>query len=257
MSDNCENLTNGDGSSSADTLEAAISQSLTVMSQMLANPRKITPPVLEAWVAVLRGAGLSPAEVRAAATSILATERFFPEPAVFIEKARPQVDADTLAENAWVQVRRCLREFGSYASLTAADFNGDAAALWAVGQIGLEELGEMDDRDRSIRRAEFVRYYRLARDQHYALQHLAGRFERENRAKIHLLPPEREYRLSPAMCGRPDWRETPAELPPVSEAVEMPALPPAESERPAPRPRGEGKSAGLRRAELAPAGGGK
>jgi hypothetical protein len=181
-----------------------VAQVLEVMRQMTANaPKSIPADVLEIWCAVLESAGLTPDEVRRTAGTYIAREKFFPTVADFLAIARPSIDAEVQAEAAWLNVRRCLSDYGCYASLTAADLDGDECALWALSRLGYdEELGGAEDRERAFKRAEFVRYYAVAREKGHTLNHLAGRLECENRANAR--------DLTPALCGRPDWTALPA-----------------------------------------------
>lgn len=212
-------------------LSEAIVQSLTVMSQMLANaPKDLPPHILNAWIAVLGNAGLSAAEVRQTAATILAREQFYPTPATFLKYARPPIDKNLADEDAWLKARGCLDRFGYYASLTVDDVGGDGAILWALGKVGWERMcAEMTEENRAIFRAEFVRYYRLAVEKRYTCGHLAGNAERMNRAG--------GYDLTPSLCGRNDWQELPAV---VTGATDLPALPGGDEESPARTPAASG-----------------
>lgn len=203
---------NGKPNSSED-LREAVAESLTVMEAMLANPRPLTPQVLQAWVLVLEAAGLTADEVRAGTAKALTQLEFFPSPAVFLKVVRPPADEDAAAELAWQQVLTCIERHGLNASLCAADFHGDGAALWAVSRVGWEELCLGDPEKRAIRRASFVRCYQLARGNGTALHYLAGPMERANDLK--------GRDLNPALCGRPDWKCLPAR-------GSLPALPEGE-----------------------------
>jgi hypothetical protein len=187
-------------------LKEAVVEALTVFAEMLQSPKPITPQSVTAWVAVLASEGVTADEVRGVIPRYLKTSKFYPAPADVLKLLRPPVDEDTRAEAAWLAVRRCLSDYGSYASLTADDLDGDTAALWAVARLGYEELGSVEDRERAFKRTEFLRYYAVALEKGHGLAHLAGRFERENRS--------RGLALAGPACGRPDWRE----LPPVVAA---------------------------------------
>lgn len=199
--------------SSSEELRVAVAESLALMEAMLANPKPLTPQVLDAWVLVLRHAGLTADEVRAGTGKALTQLEFFPSPAVFLKVIRPPADEDAVAELAWQQVLTCIERHGVNASLCAADFGGDGAALWAVSRVGWEDLCLGDPEKRAIRRASFVRCYQLARGNGTALHYLAGPMERANDLK--------GRDLNPALCGRPDWRCLPARSP-------LPALPEGE-----------------------------
>lgn len=186
----------------SDAMIEAVARSLSLMEMTLANAPVLSGQLIQVWAAVLEAQGFTPEETERAAGLVIAREKFFPQPAVFIEATRPPVNEDTQAEGAWQQVRECARRFGSYASLTAADLNGDGAALWAVDRLEWERVGEVEEDERKFLRAEFIRLYRLAREERKELAYLPGRFERENGAN------GRE--LTPALCGRPDWKERPA-----------------------------------------------
>jgi hypothetical protein len=180
-----------------------VGQVLSVLRQMTANaPKSLPPDVLMMWAGVMESSGLSPEDVRKAASQHLATKTFFPSPADLITIARPPINADLVAEDAWLKARRCVERYGYYGSLTADDLGGDTAALWALEKVGWERLcSEMEEGNRAIFRAEFVRYYRLAVEMRYELHHVAGAHERLNRAN--------GYDLTPGRCGRNDWAALP------------------------------------------------
>jgi hypothetical protein len=188
-------------------LNTAVTQALSAMRRTLANgPDELDAELIRIWVSVVELAGLTPAEVRAAAGEILLTERFFPQPAVFIEKVRPKANQDAAVEAAWLRVVGCVSRYGSYASLKAEDLAGDRAALWALDRMGWIRLCEtLEDENRAILRAEFVRFYAVARQEKAGLDYLAGRCEIENTART-----PRPGPLTPEQCGRPDRSELPA-----------------------------------------------
>jgi hypothetical protein len=69
--------------------------------------------------------------------------------------------------------------------------------------MGWERLcNELDEDNRSIWRAEFVRIYRLGTANRARLEYLAGPQERWNDTA--------GRDLTPRLCGRPDWSELPA-----------------------------------------------
>ena len=179
-----------------------VTSALSAFAAFLANPKEITPSFIQGWVTVLRYAGVQPEEIEPAAARLLATQTFFPTPADFIKILRPPEDQDAKGEIAWQLVVRCVDAYGSYGSLTAADLAGDGAALWALSRIGWERLCErLDEDNRAIFRAEFVRTYRVAVLTEARLDYLPGSHERLNDAAGRLLTPD--------LCGRPDWPELP------------------------------------------------
>lgn len=189
-----------------------VTKALSLMEMTLANPPALGPQLTSIWATVLERNGLTPADVMRATERVIATERFFPQPAVFIEAIRPKASDDILAEAAWQRVRDCLRDYGANASLTAADMANDGAALWATERVGWERLGEMDDDNRAIIRADFVRLYRVARADGMTLDYLPGRMEKQNAGG--------KYDLTPALVGRPDWTQLPAHrLPEATDAL--------------------------------------
>jgi hypothetical protein len=176
-------------------LERAIQEALLLMAEVLANPKPVNVTLIRAWTAVLGSQGLSPDEVRAAAHRVLAEEEFFPTPATFLKRVRPQADTDALVEIAWQRVLTAVRRLGAPASLCAADFGGDTKVLWALSRMGWDRLcRELTEENRAIWRAEFARVYnaaRLAEPVHY----LPGLMERQNVALG-------AADLTPALVGR-------------------------------------------------------
>lgn len=195
----------------SDAMVEAVGRALSLMEMTLANPPKLGPQLTHIWATVLEARGLTPQDVSRATNHVIATERFFPQPAVFIECINPKVGDDLRAEGAWQRVRDCLTRYGAQASLTAADLNNDPAALWALERVGWERIGtEMTEENRAIFRAEYVRVYRLAVSERAALHYLPGRLERENGGG------SRE--LTPALVGRPDWRTMPGDRAALDDA---------------------------------------
>jgi hypothetical protein len=204
-------------------LTDAVSKALNLMARLLANAPVVDAQLIEMWTVVLEARGITAADVARAAGIVAGQERFFPQPSVFIDAVRPTGDEDAALELGWVRVLECVRRFGGYSSLNAADVDGDTAALWAVDRMGWVRLcSELGDDNRSLFRAEFVRFYRLARQERAACAYVAGRLELENAARRSLIG-----ELTPAMCGRPDWesREALPAKPPVVQA--LPAVPEA------------------------------
>lgn len=197
----------------------AVRRALVLMEGTLANPRALTPELLRTWVLVLHTAGVTAAEIEPGVGRLLQTATFFPTPADFLKALRPPEDRESGEELAWQRVLTAVRARGGIASLTAADLGDDAAALWALSRVGWERLcRELDEEHRAIWRAEFVRVYRVARQTAAALAYLPGAFETQN------LRAGRD--LTPALCGRPDWRALPAG---AGDASSLPAGEPEES----------------------------
>lgn len=186
-----------------DPLELAVAETLALMAEVLAAPREITGALILAWAAVLREAGVAAEDVRPAALRLLGTARFFPSPAEFLEVLRPKEDAAALEELGWQRTLSAVRELGGFASITAEDLHGDGAALWVLSRMGWERLcRELDEENRAIWRAEFVRLYRLAQIVKARAEYLVGGAERENVC--------RGRDLTPELVGRPDWKALPA-----------------------------------------------
>jgi hypothetical protein len=183
-------------------LEEQVAEALLVMAALLANPKPVTPRLVLGWAAVLKAAGVQPEEVPPTVERLIQTEKFFPTPADFLKLVRPPEDWDAAAELAWQRALTCVRAYGGNASLTAADLEGDGAALWALSRVGWDRLcRELDEENRAIWRAEFVRVYRLGTLHGARLAYLPGLQERHNDAAGRDLTPE--------LCGRPDWTELP------------------------------------------------
>lgn len=187
-------------------------KALAIMAEVLANPKEINETLVKAWTLTLASAGVRPDEVEPAVGRALQTQTFFPTPADFLKLLRPPEDREAGEELAWQRTLSAVRHLGRYASLCAADFEGDGTALWTVSRMGWGRLcDELDADNRAIWRAEFMRTYRLGVQAKAALSYLAGSQERDNDARG--LP------LTPILCGRPDWKELPA------RTGETPALP--------------------------------
>lgn len=195
----------------ADRLTVAVTQALTLMAEVMANPKEITPQLVKAWVLVLRHAEIAPEEIEPAVGRMLSSGTFFPTPADFLKMLRPAEDREASEELAWQSILTTVRRFGARASLTATDL-GDATALWALERIGFDRLcRELTEENRAIWRAEFMRLYRAGKSTNAGLEYLPGWFERENLANGH--------DLTPILAGRPDWKA----LPPC-RAPQQPAL---------------------------------
>lgn len=172
------------------------------MAEALANPKEVTDELVEAWVAVLSLVDFPPSEMGKVTARVMVEQTFFPAPATFLKAWKPPDDLDARDERAWQTALGCVRRLGRYASLCLADVHRDRAVLWALERIGWERLcRELDESNLSIRRAEFVRIYRLAHTDSESLDYLPGEMERLNDAAGH--------DLTPALVGRPDWPELP------------------------------------------------
>jgi len=186
-----------------DPLETAVSESLGLLAEMLANPKPITPLLIEGWTAVLRHAEVRAEEVRPVVVTLLKTATYFPTPAQFLEALRPTEDVSAAEELAWQRALGVVRKVGGYASIDVRDVDGDPCVLWALSRMGWERIcRELDEEKRAIWRAEFVRVYRLGSRNGAAVHYLAGRLEADNLSKGRA--------LTPALVGRPDWPELPA-----------------------------------------------
>lgn len=129
------------------------------------------------------------------------TLTFFPTPGEL--RAVDAGNAEERATLAWEAVRSMIRRYGSEASFTSIDVNGDGHALWAVSRMGAECIGMMTDDDRPIRAAEFRRLYAAATSGGFWIDYLAGVYETQNRAR------GLDVSRNPAMLGRPDGIEHP------------------------------------------------
>jgi hypothetical protein len=198
-------------------MEDAVSKALILMTRTLANAPKVDRELVEIWALLLGNAGLTPEEIQRAAGIVAVRETFFPQPVKFIEAIRPPGNEDAALEWGWQLALECVRDRGGYASITAADVGDDPRVLWAIERMGWVRLcAELADDNRSILRAEFIRLFRLAREQRQECQYVAGILELDNERHISLVGP-----VTPAMCGRPDWTA----LPPARERRPRKALP--------------------------------
>lgn len=185
-------------------LVRAVTRALSALQVALKSaPAAITGELVEIWTAVLERAGMTAADVERAAGIVASRSVFFPAPTEFVQAVYPPVNEDLEADRAWSVVRTAVRDLGGGASLSTSDVAGDGAALWALSQFGWERLcRELGDDNQAILRAEFLRWYRLGRADHAKADYIVGRLEVENRLA--------GYELTPARCGRPDWRALPA-----------------------------------------------
>ena len=90
-------------------------------------------------------------------------EKFF-HPGDFLETGPAARGPDAGEELAWQRTLNAVREFGHNASLTAADFEGNGCALWAVSRMGWERLCNEAGRGQPEHLAGGVRPYLPARD---------------------------------------------------------------------------------------------
>jgi hypothetical protein len=192
----------------------AVIRALTLMKCALANPpADISSDLIHIWTVTLANADLTPEDVERATTMVVSRETFFPAPVTFIRAIRPPINEDLAADAAWMTARACVQRLGSYKSVALEDCGGDRACLWAIQQMNWVRLcEELADDNQAILRAEFVRWYRLARDRRLGADYVPGRLELENRARLSLVGD-----LTPAMCGRPDWTALPSERPALPE----------------------------------------
>lgn len=200
-----------------DELPERVLQGLVLMAGTLANPRPLTAELVHAWVLVLRAAGIRAAEVEPGVSRLLQTATFFPTPADLLRHLRPPEDREAAEELAWQHALTAVRRRGAAASLVPTDLAGDATALWALSRVGWERLcRELNEENRAIWRAEFIRLYRAGRQTHARLEYLPGGLEQQNRRA--------GQDLLPAHCGRPDWTHLPAAaLPETAPAEGAPA----------------------------------
>lgn len=103
--------------------------------------REIDGPVTRTYYAVI-GPKLTDEEWQAAVLATVASERFWPSPAVILEKAGR--DAETLSQEAFRQVTDALNNHGGYRFLPAEISTAWDAATWAgIKAIGgLREITE-------------------------------------------------------------------------------------------------------------------
>ena len=190
-------------------LVQAVAESLTVMSEMMANPRTITGPSGAEWVRALQEEGLTADDVRETTSRVIKKLKFFPTVAEFLHVFKPPEDeaiVEAIAEVAWLTAVGLVRRIGGNGSLCAADAGGDETLLWAIDQMGWVRLcQELEDENRAIMRSEFVRFYRAGRIHNASRHYVPGRAELENDAKGRDLTGE--------LVGRPDWVELPGRRP--------------------------------------------
>lgn len=205
-----------DNQSEKDPMAEAVSESLILMADVMANPKKLSATIIEAWVSVMRSQDVTPDQVRQAALRLIGTEKFFPTPSDFVKLLRPVEDRDAAEEIAWQRTLGAVRQIGGRGSLTAEDFGGDGLTLWVVSRMGWERIcRELMEDNRAIWQAEFRRLYRAGKTVNATASYLPGWFERQNLAEGH--------DLTPSLCGRPDWKALPerTELP-AGEVVYLP-----------------------------------
>lgn len=198
----------------------AVTRILTLFASALANPKPLTETLVSVWVLVISREGVPAGDLQSVAARICADQTYFPAPADFLKAWRPVEDGDTAAERAWTQVLQAIRTAGRWGSLSVSqDFGGDRAALWALKEVGWERLCdqmEEDEKSRLTFRAEFIRCYKVARQQKAGLSYLVGECERLNRGRF-----EGQEMDVPMLCGRSDWKA----LPPERTKAGTPALP--------------------------------
>lgn len=118
-------------------------------------------PVLQAYYAAL-SAHLSTDEFRVAVRAVVATERFWPSPAVILEKAGR--DAETVAQAAFSHMHATLNNHGGYRFLPHEKFQefdaGTKAGIKAIG--GLRELTECTEQRWPGLVKRFVKAYQEA-----------------------------------------------------------------------------------------------
>lgn len=184
----------------SDAMLEEVAPALLLMAELLANPKPVSAELVRMWALVLQEAGVRPEEVEGGVCRVLQAERFFPTPADFLRVVRPPENREAVEELAWQRVLGAVQRLGAWASLCAADLSGDGAALWAVERLGWTRLcQELEEGNRSIWRAEFLRVYRVARELGEVQSYLPGAAEQQNGLT--------GVALSPAGVGRPDWEE--------------------------------------------------
>lgn len=117
-------------------------------------------PVLQAYYAAL-SPRLTTEEFQRGVRSTLDTERFWPSPAVLLEKAG--ADVMSRGEEAFECVRRVLSAHGGYRFVVADDVTFDAPTWAAISDCG--GLGKMAEANEK----RFVRAYAKALPPHPAL----------------------------------------------------------------------------------------
>lgn len=142
-------------------------------------------------------------EFLAACTKVAREGTFFPSAGEL--RASVTANIDDRAELVWQMARDAIQKAtGIYGSLFASDLGGDAAGLWALSRVGVEDVCNMTSENRNILAASFRRLYRVAVEGNMRLWHIPGKCERDNTL--------RGVPLTPALIGRPDLAELP-ELP--------------------------------------------
>src|SRR3972149_2133664 len=193
-------------------LVEAIKETLALMMLQADSPPALTPDLVRFWAAVLEHETITPDQLKDAAPPQAPRQKCFPRPADIIAIVKGDAGEKFEAKStlAWERVRSALR--GPMGSLYLCDVEGDGAALWAASRIGLQELSDMTSETRPMKAAEFRRLYRVALEQGYAVVHIPGAFERQNRGRVEV--------LRPCHVGRPDLTAIPYQ----PEALEEPEL---------------------------------
>lgn len=153
---------------------------LNILGSELKNVPVFNAQKYELWLKIMEREGVDDEEFIELCYAALLSMTFFPTIGELMRLRAESIDERL--EDAWVKVLELVKNVGSFGSLSLGDVNGDGAILWALNRLDWCEWTPSISVDNlSIRRAEFVRIYKLALSAGYHNDWVVGVCERNNR----------------------------------------------------------------------------
>lgn len=160
-----------------ETLRAGIN----ILASELKNVPEFDAQKYELWLKIMERENVGDDELIALCYKALLSMTFFPTIGELLNLRANGLEEKS--EMAWVKVLELVKTIGGFGSLCLGDVHGDGAILWTLNRLDWSEFSPSITADNlSIKRAEFVRIYKLALSAGYSNEWVVGTCERNNRA---------------------------------------------------------------------------
>lgn len=177
---------------------STLTAGLNILSAELKSPPVFDETKIELWLRVLERENVTDDEFMEICYKAITSLTFFPSLGEIL-RLRSFSD-DERCELAWLRVLDLVASIGSFGSLCLADVGGDGAVLWTLNKLNWCEFSPSITADNlSIRRAEFVRIYKIALRAGYSDEYVRGLCEINNQLSGQDLQDLSDY----ALFGRP------------------------------------------------------